>query len=53
MKKEDIYEELVEMGKLGIDIKFPKCFRVLEETDVSKWECINTSNAADLILNLC
>lgn len=51
-KKEAVYKELCELGKLGINVT-PKAFRILEEADLkNEYQCMSISSIADLIINL-
>ena len=51
-KKENIYKELCEMGKLGMDVNYPHSFRYLERCNVESFECISDSEVADQIIHL-
>lgn len=50
--KEKIYKELCEMGKLGMNINYPKCFKTLENIKENEFQAINVSNATDLVIQL-
>ena len=51
--KKQLYKELCELGKLGVDVKYPSSFRNLEFMDLStEFQTMNSREVADYLISL-